>query len=115
MSADYPDIRDYNSSYREDDAELENALLWEKLEKVGKKISFAKDLMALGRYLKDPYVSWQRKAVVSAALIYFVSPVDKIKDLKPLFDILEELRVMEALLRYLGSEIVPYYDPDFRS
>lgn len=100
-------------SYSE--TELVNEQLWARLEKVGKKISFAKDLMALGRYLSDPYVAWQRKAVVSAALVYFVSPVDRVKELKPLFDIFDELGVIEALLKYLGREIIPYYDPDYRA
>jgi len=52
--------------------------LWEKLERVGKKISFAKDILALVKYMRDPLVSWHRKAIVVAALIYFISPVDAI-------------------------------------
>lgn len=97
------------------DTELYNEQLWIKLDKVGKKISFAKDLLALGRYLSDSDVAWQRKAVVAGALVYLVSPVDRVRELKPLFDIFDELGVIEALLKYLGREIIPYYDPDYRA
>ena len=37
--------------------------LWYKLEKVGKKISFAKDVIALYRYMTSSLVSWHRKAI----------------------------------------------------
>lgn len=105
------------TSFTDPDYEAEgfhNEQLWVKLDKMGKKISFAKDLLALGRYLSDSKVSWQRKAVVSAALVYLVSPVDKLRELKPLFDIFDELGIMEALLKYLGREIIPYYETDYR-
>lgn len=89
--------------------------LWAKLEKVGRKISFARDVMALYRYMKDSFVSWHRKAIVIAALIYFISPVDTIPDLTPFFGYLDDLGVITALLKYLGSELVPYYESGYRS
>ncbi|MEJ2494587.1 MAG: hypothetical protein P8Y79_09725 [Ignavibacteriaceae bacterium] len=69
---DFGGNREENSE--EDYAEKEKYIeenLWFKLEKVGKKISFARDVMALYRYMRDSFVSWQRKAIVIAALIYF--------------------------------------------
>ncbi len=84
--------------------------LWEKVERVGKKISFAKDLMALYRYMMDSSVSWYRKSIVVGALIYFISPIDAIPDLAPLFGYLDDLGVITAVLKFLGSELVPYYD-----
>lgn len=57
--------------------------LWEKVQRVGKKISFANDIIALYNYMMDNYVSWHRKAIVAAALIYFISPIDAIPDLTP--------------------------------
>ncbi len=89
--------------------------LWYKLEKVGKKISFAKDIMALFRYLQDSFVSWHRKAIVIAALIYFISPIDTIPDVAPLFGYLDDLGVITALLKFLGSELIPYYEAGYRS
>ena len=89
--------------------------IWTKLEAVGKKISFAKDILALVNYMRDPLVSWYRKAIVVAALIYFISPIDTIPDLTPLFGYLDDLGVITALLKFLGSELIPYYNPGYRS
>ena len=88
--------------------------LWHKLEKTGKKISFAKDVMALYKYMSDSSVTWYRKALVITALIYFISPLDTIPDIAPLFGYLDDLGVIAALLKFLGSELVPYYELDYR-
>jgi uncharacterized membrane protein YkvA (DUF1232 family) len=87
--------------------------LWEKLERVGKKISFAKDILALVRYMRDPIVSWHRKAIVVGALIYFISPVDAIPDIAPLVGYLDDLGVITAVLKFLGHELIPYYVSDY--
>ena len=89
--------------------------LWEKLERVGKKISFAKDILALVNYMRDPYVSWHRKAIVVAALVYFISPIDTIPDIAPLVGYLDDLGVITALLKFLGHELIPYYEKDYRN
>ena len=89
--------------------------IWTKLEAVGKKISFAKDILALVSYMRDPYVTWHRKAIVVGALIYFISPIDTIPDLAPLFGYLDDLGVLTALLRFLGSELIPYYKSEYRN
>jgi len=89
--------------------------LWTKLERVGKKISFAKDIIALVNYMRDPVVSWHRKAIVVAGLIYFISPIDAIPDITPFIGYLDDLGVITALMKYLGSELTPYYQPGYRS
>lgn len=89
--------------------------LWQKLERVGKKISFARDILALVNYMRDPLVSWHRKAIVVAGLIYFISPIDAIPDITPLVGYLDDLGVITALLKFLGSELTPYYTPGYRS
>ena len=89
--------------------------LWTKLEKTGKKVSFAKDILALYRYLKDPFVKWYRKAVVVAALVYFIVPIDTIPDIAPLFGYLDDLGVIAAVLKYLGGELKDYYPAGYRA
>ena len=89
--------------------------LWYKLEKVGKKISFAKDVIALYRYMTSSLVSWHRKAIVIAGLIYFISPIDTIPDIAPLIGYLDDLGVITALLKFLGSELIPFYESDYRN
>ncbi|HSD64286.1 MAG TPA: YkvA family protein [Ignavibacteriaceae bacterium] len=93
----------------EEKAKFVEENLWEKLERVGKKISFAKDILALVRYMRDPLVSWHRKAIVVGALIYFISPVDAIPDIAPLIGYLDDLGVITAVLKFLGHELIPYY------
>jgi uncharacterized membrane protein YkvA (DUF1232 family) len=89
--------------------------LWSKLEKSGRKVSFAKDILALYRYMKDPFVKWYRKAIVIAALIYFIVPIDTIPDITPLFGYLDDLGVITALLKYLGRELMGYYPEGYRT
>lgn len=84
--------------------------LWTKLEKVGNKIRFAKDVRALYRYMKDKSVPWYRKSIVVGALIYFISPIDAIPDLAPLIGYLDDLGVIAAVLKFMGHELMQYYD-----
>lgn len=84
--------------------------LWDKLERVGKKINFAKDIKALYRYMRDRYVPWYRKSIVIGALIYFISPIDAVPDLAPLVGYLDDLGVVTAILKFMGSELIPYYE-----
>jgi|ERR1035437_8832280 uncharacterized membrane protein YkvA (DUF1232 family) len=89
--------------------------LWSRLEKSGNKISFARDILALYKYMDDPFVSWQKKVIVAAALIYFVAPIEKIPRFARFFGLLDELGVMTILLKFLGKELVPYYEAGYRS
>lgn len=89
--------------------------LWTKLARVGKKISFAKDIFALVNYMRDADVPWYRKTIVVAALIYFITPIDAIPDFTPFFGYLDDLGVIAALLKFLGRELIPYYDVSYRS
>ena len=101
---------DYDTEERIESATEEvESKLWVKLEQVGAKISFAQDLLALYRYLIDGRVSWHRKAIVAGALIYFIVPIDAIPDLAPLFGYMDDLGVITATLKFLGSELIPYY------
>ncbi len=84
--------------------------LWAKLERTGKKISFTRDIIALYNYIKDDKVAWYRKAIVIGALLYFIIPVDAIPDLSPLVGYLDDLGVITAVIKYMGSEILPYYE-----
>ena len=108
---------DFGGKSEEDlkeDEEFVDENLWAKLEKNGKKISFARDIVALYNFMKDPLVRWHRKAIVIAALIYFIMPIDTIPDLTPFFGYLDDLGVITALLKYLGSELMSYYPAGFR-
>ncbi len=99
---------DSPEKYKQGEKEVEEGI-WTKLERVGSKINFAKDVKALYNYMRDRYVPWYRKSIVVGALIYFISPIDTIPDLVPLIGYLDDLGVITAVLKFLGSELVPYY------
>jgi uncharacterized membrane protein YkvA (DUF1232 family) len=84
--------------------------LWMKLERFGRKLSFASDIMALYKYLLDMSVSWHRKAIIVGALVYFIVPIDTIPDIAPLIGYMDDLGVITAVLKFMGSELIPYYD-----
>jgi len=105
---DLDDIKSEDDYYQKS-AEVEEGI-WTKLERVGKKISFARDIKALYRYMRDTDVAWYRKSIVVGALVYFISPIDAIPDLAPLFGYLDDLGVITAVIKYLGHEIMDYYD-----
>lgn len=105
--------KEIEDDYREKSNYVEENL-WSKVQRVGKKISFAKDIMALYSYMKDPFVSWHRKAIVVMGLVYFISPIDAIPDIAPFIGYLDDLGVVAAVVKFLGSELIPYYDAKYR-
>lgn len=91
-------------------AKFVDANLWEKVEKIGKRISFAKDIKALYKYMKARDVSWHRKTIVVGTLVYFIAPIDAIPDISPLIGYLDDLGVITALIKYLGNELTSFYN-----
>ena len=83
---------------------------WSKIERVGSKLSFTKDLKALYNYFVDPSISWYRKSIVVGALVYFIVPIDSIPDIAPLIGYLDDLGVITATIKFLGSELNQFYD-----
>jgi uncharacterized membrane protein YkvA (DUF1232 family) len=83
-----------------------------KLERVGHKVRFAQDLIALFRYFLDDNVPWQKKTIVVAALLYFISPLDAIPDITPLIGYLDDLGVILAVTKFMSRELEPYYPDD---
>lgn len=103
------DYGDDPERFEEDKRKVEEGL-WETVERSGKKITFLKDVIALYNYMTDGDVSWYRKTIVVGALLYFITPVDAVPDLVPLFGYLDDLGVITATLKFLGSELIPYYN-----
>ena len=81
----------------------------QKMETVGRKLRFAQDLIALYRYFVDPGVAWQKKVIIVAALVYFISPIDAIPDFIPLIGYLDDFGVIIAVTKFMQKELEPYY------
>jgi uncharacterized membrane protein YkvA (DUF1232 family) len=102
---------DYDSHDKYDEGkEYVEENFWNKVEKVGKKLSFTKDVKALFNYFSDKSIPWYRKSIVVGALVYFIMPIDSIPDLAPLVGYLDDLGVITAVIKYLGSELSQFYD-----
>lgn len=105
LGSDYESTEKYNEG-----KEYIEENFWEKVERVGKKLSFTNDIKALYNYFIDPSISWYRKSIVVGALIYFIMPIDSIPDLAPLIGYLDDLGVVTATIKFLGSELTQFYD-----
>ena len=105
LSSDYETHDKYNEG-----KEYIEENFWSKIERVGSKLSFAKDIKALYNYFIDPSISWYRKSIVVGALVYFIFPIDSIPDLAPLIGYLDDLGVITATIKFLGSELTQFYD-----
>ena len=102
---------DYGSHEKYDEGkEYIEENFWAKVEKVGKKLSFTKDIKALYNYFIDRNIPWYRKSIVVGALVYFIMPIDSIPDLAPLVGYLDDLGVITAVIKYLGNELMQFYD-----
>ncbi len=102
---------DYSSENKFDEgSDYIEGNFWAKVEKVGKKLSFTKDIKALFNYFTDKSIPWYRKSIVVAGLVYFIMPIDSIPDIAPLIGYLDDLGVITAVIKYLGSELTQYYD-----
>lgn len=105
LNSEYMNYQKYNE---EKDYIEEN--LWTKVERLGKKLSFANDIKALYNYFTDSSIPWYRKSIVIGALIYFITPIDTIPDIAPLIGYLDDLGVITAVIKYMGSELIPFYE-----
>lgn len=104
LSSDYETRDNYNEG-----KDYIEGNFWEKVERVGKKLSFTKDIKALYNYFVDSSIPWYRKSIVMGALVYFILPIDSIPDLAPLIGYLDDLGVITATIKFLGSELNQYY------
>ncbi len=100
----------YSKHEYEEKKNFVEANFWEKLEIISGKLSFLHDVIALFKYMKDGDIGWQRKAIVVAGLVYLIAPFDTIPDLIPLAGYLDDLGVITALVKFLGSELAEYYE-----
>lgn len=105
LGSDYESTEKYNEG-----KEYIEENFWEKVERVGRKLSFTKDIKALYNYFTDNSISWYRKSIVVGALIYFIMPIDSIPDIAPLIGYLDDLGVITATIKFLGSELTQFYD-----
>ncbi|CUT00491.1 YkvA family protein [Candidatus Kryptobacter tengchongensis] len=82
---------------------------WQKLPRLKGNINFKRDLIALYKFMKDPDVSFFKKAIAISALLYFILPIDSIPDLSPIVGFLDDIGIVAMVVKYLSRELERYY------
>ena len=78
---------------------------WPKLRRVARRIPFLDQLLAAYYCTLDPKTPLQAKAVLMAALAYFVLPVDVIPDFIAGFGFTDDATVLYAAIRSVAGHI----------
>ncbi|MEX2116863.1 MAG: YkvA family protein [Bacteroidota bacterium] len=79
-----------------------------KVKTANKGLRFTSDLITLFLYMTDPEIHWGKKTIVVAALLYFIVPLDAIPDFTPIAGYLDDIGVVSAAIKYLGSQLDRY-------
>lgn len=80
---------------------------WPKIRRVAARIPFAVDALAVWRCAQDPATPRSAKALMMAALAYFVLPTDAIPDILGAVGFTDDAAVFAALLAVIGRHLKP--------
>lgn len=78
---------------------------WPKVKRMGAKIPFVREAVALYYCALDPDTPLKAKGIAFAALAYFILPLDAIPDVIPMAGFTDDAAVTAAALLALGSKI----------
>jgi len=78
---------------------------WPKLTRVVSRIPFAGELLAAWFCVRDPATPTHAKAILLAALAYFVSPIDAIPDALAGIGFTDDAAVIAAALAIVGAHV----------
>jgi uncharacterized membrane protein YkvA (DUF1232 family) len=80
---------------------------WPKIRRVATHIPSAADALAVWRCAQDPATPRTAKAMMLAALAYFVLPTDAVPDILGAFGFTDDAAVFAALLAVIGKHLKP--------
>jgi uncharacterized membrane protein YkvA (DUF1232 family) len=80
---------------------------WDKAKRVAARLPFAEDLLAAYYCALDHDTPVQVKAMLFAALAYFVLPFDFFPDLLPLIGFTDDMAVLLIALRLISNNMRP--------
>ena len=99
------DLTLYDPRKFERDRARVNSGFWPKVRRVARRIPFVDELLAAYYCTLDPKTPLQAKAVLMAALAYFVLPIDVIPDFIAGFGFTDDAAVLYAAIRSVGKYI----------
>ncbi|WP_332765980.1 YkvA family protein [Phenylobacterium sp.] len=80
---------------------------WPKIRRTAAKIPFAGDALSVWFCAKDPATPRTAKAMMMAALAYFVLPADAIPDVLAVVGFTDDAAVFAALMALVGKNLKP--------
>jgi uncharacterized membrane protein YkvA (DUF1232 family) len=80
---------------------------WQKVKATARKIPFIDDLVSVYYCALDPATPLQSKAVLLAALAYFIMPFDLVPDFIALLGFADDAAVLYAAIRAVAPHIKP--------
>jgi uncharacterized membrane protein YkvA (DUF1232 family) len=80
---------------------------WDKAKRVAARLPFAEELLAAYYCALDRATPVQVKAMLFAALAYFVMPIDVFPDLMPLIGFTDDAAVLLTALRLISANLRP--------
>src|SRR5918998_2040805 len=78
---------------------------WAKLQRLGRQLPFAEDLLAAYYCATDPATPKRVKLVLVGALAYFVLPADAVPDLLPLLGFADDAAMLAAAIAQVAGAI----------
>lgn len=78
---------------------------WRKTKRLAGKLPFLPDAVAMYYCMVDPKTPAWAKLKIGAALVYFVSPIDLVPDITPIFGYLDDAGVIIATLKLVQVHI----------
>lgn len=83
--------------------------LWEKLRRTAKSagMKVVYPALLLQYMMKSDDVSLKTKLIISAALGYFILPIDFIPDFAPLIGFTDDVGVLLLILRQMATKVTP--------
>ncbi|MDO8927586.1 MAG: YkvA family protein [Bacteroidota bacterium] len=102
LFSDEPKSGKYRQHYTE-------STLWEKLSRTAKSagMKVVYPVLLLQYLMKSDDVSLKTKLIISAALGYFILPIDFIPDFAPLIGFTDDVGVLLLILRQMATKVTP--------
>lgn len=97
------------SSGNDNDSEALGPRFWRKLRRGLARIPFAADLLAAYYCALDVETPLQVKATLTAAIAYFILPIDAIPDVLPVLGFTDDAAVLALAIKLVSSHITPVH------
>ena len=82
---------------------------WAKLKALGRHLPFVEDLLAAYYCALDPATPTRVRAMLLAALAYFILPFDFIPDMLPVIGFADDAALVAATIALVSSHITPVH------